>query len=116
MTSARTSIGSSMVTGASSAPRAVRTTAGGIDLLPTAPLTSDHPAAAYVERHGTGVANIGFGDVTYTFVQRPEGSAAYDAHGLVAVPGIARSGTGLREVEGFSEARFWCSACSWPGS
>ena len=115
---------------------------GDIDLLLTTPLKNDHPAAAYVERHGDGVANIGlrvrdaaaafdeavrggarpvmapterngivtatiigFDDVTHTFVQRPEGSAAHDSHGLVAVSGIGGGvGTGLRAVDHFAVA------------
>ncbi len=113
---------------------------GGIDLVITEPVESDHPAAAYVERHGDGVANIGlrvpdaaaafdeavragarpvappaerdgvvtatiigFGDVTHTFVQRPEGSAAHDSHGLVAVAGDG-AGTGLLKVDHFAVA------------
>lgn len=113
---------------------------GDIDLVITEPLESDHPASAYVDRHGDGVANIGlrvpdaaaafaeavragaravappaerdgivtatiigFGDVTHTFVQRPEGSAAYDSHGLVAVSGeSAGADTGLSKVDHFA--------------
>lgn len=115
---------------------------GDIDLVLTTPVASDHPASAYVERHGDGVANIalrvhdaaaafaeavragarpvappverdgvvtatiiGFGDVTHTFVQRREGSAAHDAHGLVAVEGEgAGAGTGLLKVDHFAVA------------
>lgn len=113
---------------------------GDIDLVLTEPLEQDHPAAAYVERHGDGVANIGlrvpdatvafeqavrggarpvappaerngvvtasiigFGDVTHTFVQRPAGSAAHEAHGLVAAPGDGDVvGTGLVAVDHFA--------------
>jgi 4-hydroxymandelate synthase len=113
---------------------------GDIDLVLTEPVEQDHPAAAYVERHGDGVANIGlrvpdaaaafahavrggarpvappverngvvtasiigFGDVTHTFVQRPEGSAAHDAHELRAAPGAGDgAGTGLLEVDHFA--------------
>lgn len=111
---------------------------GDIDLVLTEPVEQDHPAAAYVERHGDGVANIGlrvpdaavafeqavrggarpvsppaerngvvtasiigFGDTTHTFVQRPAGSAAHEAHGLVAVPGHA-GGVGLTAVDHFA--------------
>ena len=111
---------------------------GGIDLVLTEPIENDHPASAYVERHGDGVANIGLrvtdaaatfeeavragarpvtppaerdgvvtatimgvGDVTHTFVQRPDGSAAYDSHGLVEVSG-AGAGTGLVSVDHFA--------------
>jgi len=113
---------------------------GGIDLVLTAPVEHDHPAAAYVERHGDGVANIGlrvpdaalayaeavrsgarpvappverdgivtatiigFGDVTHTFVQRPDGSAAHDSQGLVPVAG-AGAGAGLLKVDHFAVA------------
>jgi 4-hydroxymandelate synthase len=113
---------------------------GDVDLLITEPVESDHPATAYVERHGAGVADIGlrvpdaaaafaaavrggarpvtppterdgivtatitgFGDVTHTFVQRPDGTAAHDSHGLVATAGSADGpGTGLREVDHFA--------------
>lgn len=115
---------------------------GDIDLLLTTPVESDHPAAAYVERHGDGVGNIGlrvsdaaaafdaavrggarpvappverdgvvtatimgFGDVTHTFVQRPDGSAAHDAHGLATTSNIGSlQGTGLRRVDHFAVA------------
>jgi len=118
--------------------RSVMVGQGDIDLLLTEAVEQDHPAAAYVERHGDGVANIGlrvpdaasafeqavrggarpvappagrngvvtasimgFGDVTHTFVQRPAGSAAHEAHGLVAVPGDG-VGTGLLTVDHFA--------------
>jgi 4-hydroxymandelate synthase len=111
---------------------------GDIDVVVTEPTESDHPAAAYVERHGDGVANIGlrvpdayaafadavaagarpvsppaerdgavtatimgFGDVTHTFVERPEGSAVYGPHGLVAVAGD-EVGTGLEKLDHFA--------------
>ncbi|MGB3442486.1 MAG: 4-hydroxyphenylpyruvate dioxygenase [Actinophytocola sp.] len=113
---------------------------GEIDLVLTQAVEQDHPAAAYVERHGDGVANIGlrvpdaagafeqavrggarpvappaerndvvtasvmgFGDVTHTFVQRPAGSAAYEARGLgsVSVPGDG-DGLGLTAVDHFA--------------
>lgn len=111
---------------------------GEINLVLTEPVESDHPATAYVERHGDGVANIGlrvpdaaaafaeavrggarpvappaerdgivtatiigFGDVTHTFVQRPDGSAAHDSHGLVTVSG-GGAGTGLATVDHFA--------------
>jgi 4-hydroxymandelate synthase len=125
------------------APGKVRSVAvgqGDIDLVLTEPVEQDHPAAAYVERHGDGVSNIGlrvpdtaavfdqavrggarpvappaerdgvvtasimgFGDVTHTFVQRPEGSAAHEAHGLVAErDGGGGTGTGLLAVDHFA--------------
>jgi 4-hydroxymandelate synthase len=115
---------------------------GDIDLLLTTPVESDHPAAAYIERHGDGVGNIGlrvpdaaaafeaavrggarpvaapaerdgvvtatilgFGDVTHTFVQRPDGSAAHASHGLTATSGGSRwPGSGLRRVDHFAVA------------
>jgi len=120
--------------------RSVCVRQGEIDLLVTEPIESDHPATAYVDRHGDGVANIGlrvpdaaaafaaavrggarpvtppterdglvtatiigFGDVTHTFVQRPDGTAAYDSHGLVAVSTDDREpDTGLRKVDHFA--------------
>lgn len=111
---------------------------GGIDLVITEPVEDDHPAAAYVERHGYGVANIGlrvsdaatafeqavrfgarpvaapverdgivtatitgFGDVTHTFVQRPDDTEPYESHGLVGVPHIG-PGTGLVALDHFA--------------
>ncbi|MDQ3787562.1 MAG: 4-hydroxyphenylpyruvate dioxygenase, partial [Actinomycetota bacterium] len=120
--------------------RSIMVGQGDIDLVLTEPIEQDHPAAAYVERHGDGVANIGlrvpdaagafeqavrggarpvsppverdgvvtasiigFGDVTHTFVQRPAGSAAHEAHGLVAAQGDADgAGTGLLAVDHFA--------------
>lgn len=120
--------------------RSVCVRQGEIDLLLTEPVVSDHPAAAYVERHGDGVANIGlrvpdaaaafaeavrggarpirppvardgivtatisgFGDVTHTFVQRPDWTAAHDSHGLVAVSaGDPEPGSGLGKVDHFA--------------
>lgn len=112
---------------------------GGIDLLLTES-SEDHPAHAYAERHGDGIADIGirvpdaaaafdeavrrgaqpvmtpvtraavttatilgFGDVTHTFVQRPDDSAVADVRGLVAVPnGGSGSGVGLRRLDHFA--------------
>lgn len=126
--------------GQSDGVRSVCVGQGDINVLFTEPLDSDHPAKAYVDRHGDGVANIGlrvpdavaafteavlagarpvtppskragivtaavmgFGDVMHTFVQRPDGTAAYEPHGLVAVPDAdAGPGTGLREVDHFA--------------
>jgi 4-hydroxymandelate synthase len=120
--------------------RSVCVRQGEIDLLLTEPVESDHPATAYVERHGDGVANIGlrvpdaaaafaeavrggarpvtppvaredivtatitgFGDVTHTFVQRPDHTAAHDSHGLVAVSATdPEPGTGLCKVDHFA--------------
>jgi 4-hydroxymandelate synthase len=125
------------------APAPVRSVAvgqGDIDLVLTEPVEQDHPATAYVERHGDGVANIGlrvpdaaaafdravrggarpiappserngvvtasiigFGDVTHTFVQRPDGSAAHDAHGLSALSREeVGEDTGLLAVDHFA--------------
>jgi 4-hydroxymandelate synthase len=62
------------------------------------------PVTPPTERDGVVTATIiGFGDVTHTFVQRPDGSAAHDSHGLVAVPdGDPGPGTGLRKVDHFA--------------
>ncbi|MEV7097658.1 4-hydroxyphenylpyruvate dioxygenase [Amycolatopsis sp. NPDC051045] len=51
---------------------------GGIDLVLTQPVAQDHPVAAYVERHGDGVANIG--------LRVPDAAAAFEE----AVRGGAR--------------------------
>lgn len=112
---------------------------GDIAVVFTEPLVGDHPATAYLERHGDGVANIGlrvqdataafeaavaggarpvtppterdgivtatiigFGDVTHTFVQRPQRSAPYASHGLTPVSGVVGLGTGLRKVDHFA--------------
>ncbi|MGE5830510.1 MAG: 4-hydroxyphenylpyruvate dioxygenase [Micromonosporaceae bacterium] len=118
---------------------------GGIDLLLTES-SEDHPARAYAERHGDGIADIGirvpdaaeafaeavrrgaqpvmtpvtkgvvttativgFGDVTHTFVQRPDDSVVADVRGLTAVPnGGAAPGVGLRRLDHFA-------ACVEPG-
>jgi 4-hydroxymandelate synthase len=119
--------------------RSIAVGQGDIDLVLTEPVEEDHPAAAYVERHGDGVANIGlrvpdaaeafdaavrggarplaspserngvvtasiigFGDVTHTFVQRPDSSTAYDAHGLIPRPGNDGAGAGLLAVDHFA--------------
>lgn len=133
--------------------RSVNIGQGEIDLLLTEPGEGeDHPAHAYVERHGDGIGDIGirvpdaaeafdaavgngalpvvapvtrgsvttatiagFGDVTHTFVQRPEDSAVADVRGLVAVPDRAEGdlppnpepppgaqGSGLRRVDHFA--------------
>jgi 4-hydroxymandelate synthase len=62
------------------------------------------PVAPPAERDGIVTATIiGFGDVTHTFVQRPDGSAAYDSHGLVAAAGgSGHTGTGLSRVDHFA--------------
>lgn len=129
-----------MSVGAPEKVRSVMVGQGDIDLVLTEPVELDHPAAAYVERHGDGVANIGlrvpdaagafdeavrrgarpvappaerngvvtasiigFGDVTHTFVQRPAGSAPYEAHGLAAVEGATDGvGTGLLDIDHFA--------------
>lgn len=119
--------------------RSVNVGQGEIDLLLTES-SEDHPARAYVERHGDGVGDIGirvpdaaaafdeavrhgalpvmapvttgavttatiagFGDVTHTFVQRPDDSAVADGRGLVTVPhrGVT-PGCGLRRVDHFA--------------
>ncbi|MEU6094743.1 4-hydroxyphenylpyruvate dioxygenase [Streptomyces sp. NPDC047079] len=51
----------------------------------------------------------GFGDVTHTFIQRPDGSTVADVRGLVAVPGRGSvPGSGLLKVDHFA-------ACVEPG-
>jgi 4-hydroxyphenylpyruvate dioxygenase len=67
-------------------------------------LAGARPATPPSERDGIVTAAVrGFGDVTHTFVQRPEGIAAYEPAGLVAVPdAVAGPGTGLREVDHFA--------------
>jgi 4-hydroxymandelate synthase len=120
----------------SSAPargtRSVQVGQGEIDLRLTES-TEDHPARAYTDKHGDGIADIGirvpdadaafaeavrrgarpvqspftdgavttakimgFGDVTHTFVQRPDDSTG-DARGLTAPPGV-----GLLKVDHFA--------------
>jgi len=119
--------------------RSVNVGQGEIDLVLTES-SEDHPAHAYVERHGDGIGDIGirvpdaaeafaealrrgvrpvmapvtkgavttatiagFGDVTHTFVQRPDDSAVADVRGLVAVPGRgSAAGSGLRRVDHFA--------------
>ncbi|PNE20911.1 4-hydroxyphenylpyruvate dioxygenase [Amycolatopsis sp. BJA-103] len=119
--------------------RTVNVGQGEIDLLLTES-NGDHPAHAYVERHGDGIGDIGirvpdaaaafaeavrrgvrpvmapvtkgavttatiagFGDVTHTFVQRPDDSAVADVRDLVAVPGHGSAkGGGLRRVDHFA--------------
>ncbi|SFW72467.1 4-hydroxyphenylpyruvate dioxygenase [Amycolatopsis australiensis] len=136
--------GCGFVVRAQSAPaggptRSVNVGQGEIDLLLTES-SGDHPAHAYVERHGDGIGDIGirvpdaaaafteavrrgarpvmapvteggvttatitgFGDVTHTFVQRPDGSTVAGVRGLTAVPGpVAEPATGLRKVDHFA--------------
>ncbi|MEV6878484.1 4-hydroxyphenylpyruvate dioxygenase [Amycolatopsis sp. NPDC051128] len=119
--------------------RSVNVGQGEIDLVLTES-GEDHPAHAYVERHGDGIGDIGirvpdaaaafaeavrrgvrpvmapvtrgavttatiagFGDVTHTFVQRPDDAVVADVRGLVAVPGGgATPGNGLHRVDHFA--------------
>lgn len=119
--------------------RSVNVGQGEIDLVLTES-GDDHPAHAYVERHGDGIGDIGirvpdaaeafaeavrrgvrpvmapvtqgavttatvagFGDVTHTFVQRPDDSTVADVRGLVTVPGHgAAPGNGLHKVDHFA--------------
>jgi 4-hydroxymandelate synthase len=61
------------------------------------------PVAPPARRDGVVTATIiGFGDVTHTFVQRPEGSAAYDSLGLAASGAGTGTGTGLTTVDHFA--------------
>ena len=57
--------------------RSVLVGQGDIDLVLTEPVEQDHPAAAYVERHGDGVANIGLRvpDAVGAFDQAVRGGA-----------------------------------------
>jgi 4-hydroxymandelate synthase len=136
--------GCGFVVRAKSAPaagttRSVNVGQGEIDLVLTES-GEDHPAHAYVQRHGDGIGDIGirvpdaaaafaealrrgvrpvmapvtegavttatiagFGDVTHTFVQRPDDSGVADVRGLVAEPGRGSGpGTGLHEVDHFA--------------
>lgn len=121
-----------------SATRSVNLVQGEIDLLLTTS-AGDHPARAYTQRHGDGVADIGirvrdaaaafteavrrgarpvtepvtrtgvttatiagFGDVTHTFVQRPDDVTVADARGLVVSGRRTVPGVGLRKVDHFA--------------
>ena len=124
---------------ASGTTRSVNVGQGEIDLVLTES-GEDHPAHAYVERHGDGIGDIGirvpdaaeafaeavrrgvrpvmapvtkgavttatiagFGDVTHTFVQRPDDSAVADVRGLAAVSDRDEApGSGLRMVDHFA--------------
>ena len=119
--------------------RSVDVGQGEIDLVLTES-GEDHPAHAYVSRHGDGIGDIGirvpdaaaafeeavrrgvrpvmapvtrgavtiakiagFGDVTHTFVQRPDDAVVADVLGLVTVPETgAAPGTGLQKVDHFA--------------
>ncbi len=61
---------------------------GDVDLVLTEPVEQDHPVAAYVERHGDGVANIG--------LRVPDATAAYEQ----AVRGGARPVAAPAERDG----------------
>jgi len=62
------------------------------------------PVAAPATKGAVTTATIvGFGDVTHTFVQRPDHSAVADIRGLAAVPGVSSAaGFGLRKVDHFA--------------
>ncbi|ARP69039.1 4-hydroxyphenylpyruvate dioxygenase [Streptomyces pluripotens] len=68
------------------------------------------PVTAPVTQGAVTTATIaGFGDVTHTFVQRPDDSTVADVRGLVAVPGRGPvPGSGLLKVDHFA-------ACVEPG-
>lgn len=68
------------------------------------------PVTAPVTRGEVCTATVaGFGDVTHTFVQRPDGATTADVRGLAAVPGRgAVRGSGLLKVDHFA-------ACVEPG-
>lgn len=113
---------------------------GGIRVVLTEPAGPDHRGAAYLARHGEGVADIalgvrdaaaafgeavrrgatpvaapavrdgvvtativGFGDVTHTFVQRPDDQASWQLPGLRPLSQApADVGTGLEDVDHFA--------------
>ena len=62
------------------------------------------PALPPSVREGIVTAAVyGFGDVTHTFVQRPDDTEPYESQGLAAAPdGDAGPGTGLQEVDHFA--------------
>jgi 4-hydroxymandelate synthase len=68
------------------------------------------PVTAPVTKGAVTTATVaGFGDVTHTFVQRPDGSVTADGRGLVAVPNRGSvPGSGLLRVDHFA-------ACVEPG-
>ena len=60
------------------------------------------PVLAPVTRGAVTTATIvGFGDVTHTFIQRPDGSTVAELRGLAALPGPA-CGVGLGKVDHFA--------------
>lgn len=71
----------------------------GIDVMLTEPIGEDHPAAAYVERHGDGVANIG--------LRVPDASAAFSTAvfggARPAVPPSEQNGIVTAAVYGFGD-------------
>ncbi|MET8850249.1 4-hydroxyphenylpyruvate dioxygenase [Amycolatopsis sp. NPDC004625] len=72
---------------------------GGIDLVLTQPVAQDHPVAAYVERHGDGVANIG--------LRVPDAAAAFEAAvrggARPVAPPSARDGVVTASIIGFGD-------------
>jgi 4-hydroxymandelate synthase len=79
--------------------RSVCVTQGGIDLVLTEPVESDHPATAYVERHDDGVGNIG--------LRVRDAAAAYEAAVLGGArpvsPPVERDGVITATIIGFGD-------------
>ncbi|HEX6358898.1 4-hydroxyphenylpyruvate dioxygenase [Actinophytocola sp.] len=72
---------------------------GEIDLVLTEPVESDHPATAYVDRHGDGVANIGLRvrDAAAAFAEAVRGGARPVA------PPTERNGVVTATIIGFGD-------------
>lgn len=72
---------------------------GGISLIITEPVQSDHPATAYIERHGDGVADIGLrvADAATAFER------AVRAGGRPVSPPVARDGIVTAAILGFGD-------------
>lgn len=79
--------------------RSVMVGQGDIDLVLTEPVEQDHPAAAYVERHGDGVANIGLRvpDAAGAFERAVRGGARPVA------PPVERNGVVTASILGFGD-------------
>jgi 4-hydroxymandelate synthase len=79
--------------------RSVAVGQGEIDLVLTEPVEQDHPATAYVERHGDGVANIGLRvpDAVVAFEQAVRGGAR------PVSPPAERNGVVTASIIGFGD-------------
>lgn len=79
--------------------RSVGVGQGTIDLVFTQPVETDHPASAYVERHGDGVANIG--------LRVPDAAAAFaaavGAGARPVEPPVERDGVVTATIIGFGD-------------